>query len=121
MKTLTPAQRIDRAVDFLARTIASTPARETEIAGILTEWDWANQELTGALSFPDLLAQLAHIADQAGFLTAEQRTEVEKRVARAIRQHARRLGKPWGAKALPGSSNDPNMGGRSEIDHPKAS
>jgi hypothetical protein len=96
--TLTPAQRIARGVDFVAHTIGSSPARELEITRLLVGWVADNRELAQALTFPDLLAQLAQIADQGGFLTAEQRIELEKRVVQATRQRNRRLGKPWGSK-----------------------
>jgi len=98
--TLTPDQRIARCVDFVApHTIGSSPAGEAEITNVLIGWISQNQELARVLSWPELLEQFGALADQAGYVTAEQRLKLEKPVAQATHQRNRRLGNPWGSKA----------------------
>jgi hypothetical protein len=77
--TVTPDQRLARGVSFIVRTIGSSPARELEITDVLAEWVAQNRELAQALSWPELLEQLGAPADQAGYVTAEQRLDLDAR------------------------------------------
>jgi cell division septum initiation protein DivIVA len=91
---LTPEQRLQRGIDFIARAAAPTPSSAQYLRAKLTMVATEQEQKLGALSWVDLLEYLTDAGNELGLFASEIFDQLQRRVEAAHRQANRTGGKP---------------------------